>query len=154
MEVLWVLGWSRSRSTGSRMRATSPSESARTSQPWAAALMAPSVQVRLSSTTNRDLCVEPRRRSVSRGCAHDPRGCARAGPADPGGRGRPGCSLVSCYSQQESFNPNARASATSVKRDREGGPRASRAGIRGCVSGPTPRILEMRQRNFLKQCGL
>lgn len=57
MEVLWVLGWSRSRSTGSRMRATSPRESARTSQPWAAAPMAPSVQVRLSSTTNRDLRV-------------------------------------------------------------------------------------------------
>lgn len=57
MEVLWVLGWSRSRSMGSRMRATSPRESARTSQPWAAALMAPSVQARLSSTTNRDLWV-------------------------------------------------------------------------------------------------
>ena len=57
MEVLWVLGWSRSSSTGSRMRATSPRDSARTSQPWAAAPMAPSAQVRLSSTTNRDLRV-------------------------------------------------------------------------------------------------
>lgn len=55
MEALWVLGSSRSSSTGSRMRATSPRESARTSQPWAVAPMAPSVQARLSSTTNRDL---------------------------------------------------------------------------------------------------
>ena len=49
------MGCSSSRSTGSRMRAASPRERARTSQPWAAAPMAPSELPRLSSTTNRDL---------------------------------------------------------------------------------------------------
>lgn len=76
------------------------------------------------------------------------------GPQTQAGEDARGATSFHATVSRRAFNPNARASATSVKRDREGGPRASRAGIRGCVSGPTPRILEMRQRDFLKQCGL
>lgn len=55
MEQHCVAGWSSSNKMGSRIRITSLRERARASQHWAAALIELSVQLRLSTTTHRDL---------------------------------------------------------------------------------------------------